>query len=735
MKKTIIFVLLLLLAFAAIPAPGGEIKVAHSQNTKFVPLYEVFEITFRHDQKYKNPFFDVTIEVEFTSPGGKKVNIGGFHYGSSEPPEIRVTKTGEHGRERRKTEYIFKKQDLWKARFAPRETGKWKYSYTFSNVKGDKATGEGSFTCVKGKKHNPGFVRQSKTNPFRWVFDDGSPYYPIGLQKGWFDNSGTGSTLDQVGMEGPFRTDRTNIVKLPKGPLYVRGPSNNPLNADIYFRRYGRCGFNLLRFSQCNFAFNLYRDLDNWYVQEGIMCDELLGYARKYGFRIFYGIFGYQKVFTMNPDNKEGMEKVKRFVKYSVDRWGAYVDFWQFLNEQKASDKWYEIMAPYLRSIDPYDHPITTSWEKPHLKGIEINAPHWYQNENELKSDSATANRAKRYKKHGKPVILGEQGNSVGRKKPRPIGIGGVWDAGSARRMRIRTWTAFFHEIAFIFWETSYARDGHVMNIWLGPTEREYVRSLQDFSYRLDKDAKPVEVEVSDPHAVRAYGLASKEQAAVYLHHFSDHDNPVKNIKVTLEIGKAAKGYWYSPATAEILGTFDAKKGKNTFEAPPFTVDIALLVTPDGPPDIDGDGIPNDKDTDDDNDGHPDKKDAFPLEPEEWQDNDGDLIGDVLDADDDGDGKADDLNRNGKPDRDELDIDGDGVDCRHSVPWDAFPFDPKESRDTDGDGIGDNADADDDDDGFTDAQEKKAGTDPLDKLSFPVKPAEEEKQGNKETRE
>jgi len=53
-----------------------------------------------------------------------------------------------------------------------------------------------------------------------------------------------------------------------------------------------------------------------------------------------------------------------------------------------------------------------------------------------------------------------------------------------------------------------------------------------------------------------------------------------------------------------------------------------------------------------------------------------------------------------------------------AVPWDAFPRNPKEWRDTDRDGLGDNADPDDDGDGWSDAEEKNAGTDPLDRLSF-----------------
>ncbi|HEX29335.1 TPA: DUF5060 domain-containing protein [Candidatus Poribacteria bacterium] len=693
--------------------PGLKVKV--TQNTEVVPICDVFEITFYHEGRYENPFFDVTIDLTFTSPGGGKVHVGGFFYGSSEKPRIKVYR--KNGR--RKVEYIFGKHDLWKARFAPWELGRWRYTYTFSNVKGERVTGEGGFTCVEGRRRRHGFVRQNPKNPFRWIFDDGTPYFPIGIQDCWGDGSATGTVLDTCSMEGPFRTDRTDLVKLPPGPMFVRGPSMNPMNADVYFRHFSECGFNLYRFSQRNCSFPLYTDLDHYLIQEGIMTDELLECARKYGFRIFYGIFGFGKVFNFQPENEEAMEKVKRFVKYSVDRWGAYVDFWELLNEQKADDRWYEIVASYLKSIDPYHHPVATSWERPDLPWIDVSAPHWYQDEDELRSDEITASKARRWKRFGKPVIVGEQGNYVNPHKPRPLGVGGVWDIRSALRMRIRIWTAFFNEIAFIFWNTSYARDGHFMNIWLGPREREYVRALQSFARCLDGDIRMVPVEVSAPDQVRAYGLASDERAAVYLHHYADHGTSVRGLKVILDVPKEGKGYWYSPETAEILDVFDVPAGRGTFEAPPFVVDLALLITPYGAPDIDGDGVPNHLDPDDDNDGVADVKDAFPLEPEEWQDKDGDLIGDNLDADDNGDGIGDDENHNGIPDYQEMDFDGDGVPRARAVPWDAFPFDPKEWRDTDGDGIGDNADVDDDGDGWSDDEERRAGTDPLNRLSFP----------------
>ncbi|QYJ97010.1 hypothetical protein K0J45_16050 [Shewanella alkalitolerans] len=82
--------------------------------------------------------------------------------------------------------------------------------------------------------------------------------------------------------------------------------------------------------------------------------------------------------------------------------------------------------------------------------------------------------------------------------------------------------------------------------------------------------------------------------------------------------------------------------------------------------DTDGDGLPNEIDPDDDNDGVNDEDDAFPLDPTETTDTDGDGIGNNADNDDDNDGVNDED--------------------------DAFPLDPTETQDSDGDGIGDNSD-------------------------------------------
>jgi len=71
-------------------------------------------------------------------------------------------------------------------------------------------------------------------------------------------------------------------------------------------------------------------------------------------------------------------------------------------------------------------------------------------------------------------------------------------------------------------------------------------------------------------------------------------------------------------------------------------------------------------------------------------------------------GYTPDLDGDGIEDDRDSDMDGDGVVNEQ----DAFPRDKNESVDTDGDGVGDNADSDDDNDGISDSDEEKYGLDP-----------------------
>ena len=145
--------------------------------------------------------------------------------------------------------------------------------------------------------------------------------------------------------------------------------------------------------------------------------------------------------------------------------------------------------------------------------------------------------------------------------------------------------------------------------------------------------------------------------------------------------------------------------GINTFRwtistpgCPPSFDDVVISFDPDS----DGDGICDEDDLDDDNDGIPDLEEGV-------ADTDGDGVIDALDLDSDNDGipdiieaGGDDTDGDGRVDGFE-DVDGDGLD-------DGIAVDPLDNPDSDGDGIVDAHDLDSDNDGTPDVIEA-GGTD------------------------
>lgn len=522
-----------------------------SLSAAVVSADDIFELTFKPKKIYDNKFFDVGLEVVFTSPRGVRHPVKGFFYGT----------------------------DVWKVRFRPDEVGHWSYGYTMTGKGGLRQQGDGVFDCTTSDAEGP--VRRNPENPYRWVFANGKPYFPIGLQ----------------GCFQPKLSTRLIDGEMERG----RGPT---VSVREYFSVYGRAGFNLFRFSQDNCSFPLFDDLDRYREAESKATDELLSLARTHGFRVMFGFFGFYRKgqHTSDPSRylkgdmgqvgesvatgdstQKIVSKEKRFVDYAIARWGVYVDFWALVNEHHASDQWVTLLADYVRSVDPDRKPITTSWEKPFLKAIDINAPHWYESESELQSDLRVVQQAAKWKKAGKPVIVGEQGNT-----------GMNWDPLSGQRMRVRTWTAFFQEITFVFWNTVWSKagmhggrykPGQVANIYLGPEERSYIRVLQEFSSRFDPDIRMVPVQVSFPDRIRAYGLISTHVAGVYLHHYRDHTSAVHGTAITLDLPDAATltttliGEWIEPSTGNVLARVPLPPGRRRLDVPPFTVDLALLVT------------------------------------------------------------------------------------------------------------------------------------------------------------
>jgi hypothetical protein len=527
----LITVVLVIIATASSAPPAARSSVAIEIATKrvvTVSRHGVFSHSIRA-QTPATPRDAVKLDVTLRTPSKKRIDIGGFYTG----------------------------QSIWTFRFAPAELGNWSWSARFRGLE-ETTTSRGTFTVVRSNSR--GFVRQNPFNPARWIFADGTPYYPIGINDCTNAAYGRGP-LNQWSVEGGFRQgghDPPQVVPMGK-----------------YMRIYGKA-FDLFRWGPDNCSFRLFETIapsgNTYSVMGGRLADRLFQALRRHGFRIEMVLFGNEPPFANRDPDPGERAALHRYLRYVVDRYGAYVDYWELMNEARATDAWYDTVLGYLQSIDPYRHPVGTNFSRPELSGIDFGADHWYESERPVDADKRmweviTASSAHRV---GKPILIDELGN-----------IGQNWDATSAERLRIRSWTAFFAEGTLVFWNASFAKDyineDAAANVYIGPVERGYLRTLKSFTSRFDARAKVFAPTIAG-EGVRGYGLVGPRDAALYLVS-SDRTRPRSGIVVTVPIRRGGVGEWVAPRSGRVLASLRVQPGKQTLRVPVFDVDVAFKVS------------------------------------------------------------------------------------------------------------------------------------------------------------
>lgn len=523
-RKIFVVLIGLALGLAAVgPAPPAPASPGAS--VPKVGRYEVVERTLPWRSNAANPWEQVSADVRLVSPS-RVYRIGGFYAAP----------------------------DVWKFRFAPAELGRWTWS---AQVREGSRRGSyrGSFVVVNGQ--SPGVVLQSRSNPFRWVFSNGAPYYPIGINDCTFVD---GIPLKLWGVDGGFRS----------------GQGHEPgrlVDIDTYMRAYSSAGFNLFRWGPDNCSFPLFERIDpagnRYSLAYGAAADRLFQTLRRYGFRIKMVLFGNQLPFASSSDPAE-LVAVRRYARYVADRYGAYVDFWELMNEASAGDTWLTQVASELERDDPSHHPVGTNWSKPELPVMQYGTDHWYQTEDPRQSDAVAWSRlrAEPARALRKPTLVDEQGNT-----------GQNWDPTSARRLRLRCWTAFFAEATIVFWNASFAKDyrnSGAASIYLGPTERQYVKVLQRYTENFDPRATVVPVRAMPSDAVRGYALRGPRQYGFYLVATTDSSSSV--LRVTVDPARGGRATWIDPASGRVLRHQTVRAGVQTLQVPRFTIDVALKI-------------------------------------------------------------------------------------------------------------------------------------------------------------
>lgn len=504
--------------------------------------YDVFEVVLTSDETFADPFTDAKARATFHAPGGRQIEVAGFHDG--------------HG--------------TWKVRFAPSEVGTWSYAAELAGAK-KAVKSAGRFRCIPSK--NPGFVRISKTNPYRFQYDNGTAFYPIGIHL----TSGLRPDFDGPGEDDKWRTvDQETWCKAFAGAINLH-------RLQLGLGNSVGCAIPVLKgIENGRVSYNLEAAAD---------LDELYRTQRKHGFSQILVLYQDMSLWG-DPDAAFGkgrdtqqykslqaknLRLQEEYIRYIVARYGAFVDIWEIYNEDAYSpDDYLAHLAKVIRQADPYDHIITTNYERPLAPWCELVTPHEYMGMPPNEVDAYLCTQLLRFKSFGKPVQYTEFGNQ------------GILSNVDPVKWRIATWTAFMNECHILFWGMSGTKTkgstsarGNA-NAYIGPEDRQYFRVLQDFSRNLPLDMRPVASGYTDQQHIRTYALGNGRIAALYVHHFADHASAYQlpdQLFVATGPGKF-KLRWIDPATGQTVKEDAAETTGQflKFNVPPVKVDLACRM-------------------------------------------------------------------------------------------------------------------------------------------------------------
>ena len=535
-----------LIFFASAVVISAAPVVTVTQNSASVGRYDIYELTMTNLATYANPWEDPVITAVFTAPSGTTNTVGGFYFATN----------------------------TWKLRFAPRETGAWTWSLSYTDSSGMFQT-TGGFTCTNSA--NSGFLRINPVNPYCFITEGNSnTFYAHGQNLG-MPNNGGGTSVSLTNLsQHSFATDGYG----------------QPTTIDQYLGNASRSGFNMLRemnnqdgFYQIDTTggvFNVNGTGKNYYdLAQGQLCDQLMASVHAAGWKCLMTFWASPANFIPNYDLSNPMvaQACLHFHQYVINRYGAYVDLWELCNEKTGVPSNYcGTVTSYVRANDPYQHLVTINYAQ-WQNLFDVVTFHDYFNDPERSVAGSVASEITSFNSYRQPVIGGEVGQQA---------FSGAYDP---LRFRMLDWVGFLQRCTMLYWavsalpasgqSSSYQASGNA-NQSIGWEERAESKSLYDFLANFDPAATNINPTLSPGGQMFGYGLAGSNSLALYIVHGQTSLYAViSNATVTVNVpANNLQGEWFDPASGTIRKLFTVNAGSQALPIPSFTSDIALRLQP-----------------------------------------------------------------------------------------------------------------------------------------------------------
>jgi len=286
-------------------------------------------------------------------------------------------------------------------RFTPTMPGDWYAKVDLKAGKVWKTLQEKSFACTPEPKA-PGMIGIDREDPMFFSFANGEFFYPIGQNICW--------AADYEPYFKAIKQYRGNIAR-----IWIC-PWNNPLLKKHDFR-----SIDLESADEWDKVFDLARK-SGVYVQlvlshHGALADE---WDRSPFNSENGGPCVLPQDFWVDKDAKQAF---KDYLAYVIARWANRPNLfaWELMNEANLTPRygdhdlisWHREMSKFIRTQDPYDHPVTTSLNKRDSLGelfegnlVDFTNSHFY-------APNVTGRLNQEYvfyKRYNKPYFVGEMG-------------------------------------------------------------------------------------------------------------------------------------------------------------------------------------------------------------------------------------------------------------------------------------------------------------------------------------
>jgi hypothetical protein len=294
---------------------------------------------------------NVSLEMELVSSAGTRLNSIGFYY---EPYSWEIdgaigSKSGD---------------GTWRFRFTPTVPGTWDFKIVLKE-KGAVADTITGYVNVQAPDDTRGFVRVEPKLKQNFVFDNKTPYIPIGENVAW-SIPVSKTQYAATYFKGIFEKMSTN------GANYARVWLAN-WDLTLLSSKAPPSVLNMAKAAQLDQIVEYLREKDIYIslviYHHGQFSETVDPNWNGCAYNAATG-FGYlnspKEFFTNNQAKKDA----RIFIRYLVARYGYSTNImsWELFNEADISDgnmadiiEWHKEMVDYLRSIDTYNHLISTS--------------------------------------------------------------------------------------------------------------------------------------------------------------------------------------------------------------------------------------------------------------------------------------------------------------------------------------------------------------------------------------